>query len=276
MVAKKVSIEDVKNSIDPETAKKLIVEFLRKYIEESGAKCCVIGLSGGVDSTTTAYLTVEAVGSNKVIGLIMPDTRVTPKEDVEDAVQVAKSLGIDYRVIEIDKLVDYATSTANVKSRIAVGNVRARVRAVLLYAVANESSGLVVGTSDKSELILGYFTKYGDGAVDILPIGDLYKTQVRILAKHLGVPDKIAFKPSSPRLWPGHTAEEELGVPYEVIDVVLYARYELGIPENEIPQVTGVDKKVVDRIFEMVKANRHKRAPPPIPKVSRGPLAFEV
>lgn len=127
---------------------------------------------------------------------------------------------------------------------------------------------LVIGTGDKSELMLGHFTKHGDGGVDLLPIGDLYKTQVRALAKHMGLPEEIAKKPSSPRLWVGQTAEGELGFTYAQADPVLYA-WELGIPESEIPEQTGIPPSVVSKILKRVKENAHKRNPPPIAKLMR-------
>jgi len=121
-----------------------------------------------------------------------------------------------------------------------------------------------VGTGDKSELLLGYFTKYGDGGVDVLPIGGLYKTPVRQLAKYLGVPKRIIEKPSPPRLWPGQTAEEELGVSYEIIDSILYARFEKWLPEEEIAKTLNISREVVNKILTMVKKTQHKRLPPEV------------
>ena len=137
----------------------------------------------------------------------------------------------------------------------------------LLYYVANEEGMLVAGTGDRSELLIGYFTKYGDGAADFLPIAVLYKSQVRRLAKHLGVPDRIAFKPSAPRLWEGHLAEKELGVRYEDVDKVLFAMVDLGLPPLKAARVTGVGEEVVERVEELMRAARHKLIPLPAPSL---------
>ena len=134
----------------------------------------------------------------------------------------------------------------------------------LLYYVANSKNLLVVGTGDRSEILIGYFTKYGDGGVDFLPIGDLYKTQVRWLGKHLGVPENILTKPSSPQLWPGHKAEEELGVTYDRIDLILHAIFDLRMEAEEVRKQFGED---VDRVLELHAKSSHKRAMPPIARV---------
>ena len=143
----------------------------------------------------------------------------------------------------------------------------ARIRMIILYARAYDD-GLVVGTGDKSEMLLGYFTKYGDGGVDLLPIGDLYKTWVRQLAEHLGVPENIVKKPSSPRLWPGHLAETELGITYEKADSILYAIVDQGLTPREVVNKGIADKEEVLHVLNLFKRNLHKLTPPPIPKVS--------
>jgi len=139
----------------------------------------------------------------------------------------------------------------------------------LLYYYANRNGFLVMGAGDKSEILLGYFTKYGDGGVDLLPIGDVYKTQVRELGRKLGVPEKILVKPSSPRLWPGHLAEEELGIKYEIIDAVLYRYVDLGMDIESIINELRIDKEIVVSIIKRVHANEHKRLFPLIPRVSK-------
>jgi len=267
----RITIEDLLK-FDRETVTKKILDFIKYHYENSGVKKLIVGVSGGVDSSTTVYLCTRAVGPENIIALIMPDSRTTPEVDIKDAIDLVSALKIEYRIIYIDELVDQfsekvSSSFGRELSYKTVGNIRARTRAVLLYTVANEFNGLVVGASDKSELLIGYFTKYGDGAVDILPLGDLYKTQVRALAVYLGVPERIAYKPSSPRLWPGHMAEEELGVRYEEVDLVLHAVFDRGIEPERVPEVTGVPKKVVDKVLEMVRTTEHKRRTPPIAKI---------
>ena len=229
-------------------------------------------MSGGIDSSVTAALLVEAVGANKVFALIMPDPRTTPREDVEDAKSLARDLGLEFVEIDISRAVDTIASSApfvDFSNNIAIGNLRARVRMVLLYLYANTFNYLVCGTGDKSELLLGYFTKYGDGGVDVLPIGDVYKTQVRELGKRLGLPKRIVEKPSSPRLWPGHMAEQELGYTYDVIDAVLYRYVDLSMSVEEIVDDTGLPRETVLSIVRRVHRNEHKRRTPPIPRVSK-------
>ncbi len=242
--------------------------FIRRRVEEAGTNGVVIGLSGGLDSSTTAYLCVRALGPSRVLCLIMPDENVTPKEDVEDAKLVANTLGVEYHLIPITKAFDALTEALDQlykpEEYRSAGNIRARIRMILLYYAANALNRLVAGTSDKSEVMIGYFTKYGDGAADLLPMGNLYKTQVKELARFLGVPKHIVAKPSSPRLWRGQTAEQELGLSYEVIDPVLYASYELGMSSEDVAKELNVPLEVVERVKLMVERSAHKRSLPPM------------
>ena len=255
--------------VDFDRVSKVIQDFIRDYIYSTGCKGVVIGLSGGIDSSVTAYLTVKAIGKENVLGLIMP-YRTTPKEDIEDALTIANTLGIKYYIIDITGIRDSFAKLLpefNEEERIPTGNLLPRIRMTILYYYANKYNYIVVGTSDKSELLLGYFTKYGDGGVDILPIGCLYKTQVRALGKYLGIPGRIIAKPSSPRLWPGHLAEEELGFKYEDVDPVLYALFDLKLPIEETVYKTGKSIEFVKKIYEIVQKNEHKRKTPPVPSI---------
>ncbi len=268
-MARRVTLEEI-ISLDYEKVSNDIGEFLRSKLEESGAEGFVVGISGGVDSATTFTLAVKHIGKDKVLPLIMPDSDVTPEDDVRDAKMLVESFGIKPHVINISPIVAVFKSTIPIyesdeADKIPLGNTRARIRMILLYYYANKMNRLVLGTGDRSEILIGYFTKYGDGGVDLLPIGILYKNQVRKLAVHLGIPEKIAFKPSSPRLWPGQTAEGELGVSYEEVDLVLYSIFDLGLNPSEVPEATGVPEKVVKRILELHSQSRHKRNPPPTP-----------
>lgn len=248
-----------------------ITEFIRDKVREAGAKGVVIGLSGGVDSSVTLALAVEALGREAVHTLIMPDTRVTPKEDIEDAYMLAGKFGVDVSRVDIDPIIDSFRANIffyNEEDKISLGNIRARVRMIILYYYANTRNLLVCGTGDKSEIYMGYFTKYGDGGVDLLPIGDLYKTQVREMGKLLGIPDRILAKPSSPMLWEGHRAEDELGATYEVIDTILFYYLNLRMEPEHIHWETGIPLEVINRVIGRIYRYEHKRSIPPIPKVS--------
>ncbi|MFZ8783193.1 MAG: NAD+ synthase [Desulfurococcaceae archaeon] len=265
----RISIRDL-ISIEYDLALKEISDFTRSIVEESGARVVVMGLSGGVDSSVLLAVLTRALPRERVVALIMPDSRSTPKEDVEDAVALAESLGVKYYVVYIDKIVDsYSVAPfVEVGEDLATGNLRARVRMNLLYYYANKYGGLVAGSGDRSELLLGYFTKYGDGAADFLPLGCLYKTQVRELGRRLGLPAKITGKPSAPRLWRGHTAQSELGYDYKDIDLALYALFDLGLSVEEAAEYTGLQRELFEKILAMHRSSRHKRATPLVPRVS--------
>ncbi|MGC9171062.1 MAG: NAD+ synthase [Thermoproteus sp.] len=267
-----ITLADVVRAVDYSRARDEIVGFLSDYFSQSRARGAVVGVSGGVDSCTTLALAATALGPKRVTALVLP-SGFTPRQDVEDAVAVAKAFGVKHHVVSIDQfLAPYAALPFYEENDVvARGNLMARIRMSILYYYANRHNLLVVGTGDKSELMLGYFTKYGDGGVDILPIGDLYKTQVREMARFLGLPEGIALKPSSPRLWEGQTAEGELGMKYGEIDLVLYA-YEIGIPKEDIPRETGVGRSKVLTILRKVQENAHKRAPPPIARLKTARL----
>ncbi|MET1101768.1 MAG: NAD+ synthase [Pyrodictiaceae archaeon] len=241
--------------------------FIRKSVDEAGASGVVVGVSGGVDSATTLALAVKALGPSRVLAVVMPDTRTTPEEDVKDALTLINKLGVEYRLVTIDSIVDSFAELPGFSptDHKAVGNIRARVRMIILYYYANHENRLVLGTSDRSEFLIGYFTKYGDGAADIYPISVLYKTQVRRLARHLGVPENIANKPSSPRLWPGHMAEKELGIEYTIIDLVLFSIFDLKLSIEKTCKVTGIDCHIVKRVIELHENTRHKRRCFPAP-----------
>ncbi|WP_243681286.1 NAD+ synthase [Vulcanisaeta souniana] len=227
-----------------------------------GPQGAVIGLSGGVDSSVTAYLLVRALGRDNVVGLILP-YKTTPPEDIRDAKYIAETLGIKYYYIDISNVRNAfaeAIPEFDEGNKVATGNLLPRIRMTILYYFANKLNKVVAGTGDKSELLIGYFTKYGDGGVDILPIGDLYKTQVRYLGKYLGLLDSIAFKPSSPRLWDGQTAEGELGgVKYEDVDVILHALVDYRMNIEQAVEATGKPLELVQAVWRRVINTEHKR-----------------
>ncbi len=252
--------------LDLTSARRRIVSFIKRKVEDSQADGAVIGLSGGIDSAVTAYLSVEALGSRRVTGLIMPDLRATPDEDVKDARLVASELCVETKEIDIAPIHKaYLKSlTAN---RLAEGNLRARIRMSLLYYHSNLSNRLVMGTGDRSELLLGYFTKYGDGGVDILPIADLYKTEVRRLGEILGINRRIVAKRSSPRLWPGHLAESEIGMSYETIDRLFKLKFDEGLGIPAIAAKMKQSPAKLEAVLSRYEASEHKRRMPDICKL---------
>ncbi|MFZ8788732.1 MAG: NAD+ synthase [Acidilobaceae archaeon] len=270
-MVRRVTIEDVVD-IDYGWIEGYLRRFIESELRESSRGGYVIGLSGGLDSSTTLALAVRSIGREKVLALVMPDPEVTPEADVEDAVSLARALNVRYNVINIAPIVDAYRGAIPVyeseeKDKVPLGNLRARIRMTLLYYYANKLDYLVLGTGDRSEILIGYYTKYGDAGVDIAPLAVLYKSQVRKLALHLGLPERIALKPSSPRLWRGHEAEKELGISYEQVDLVLHSKLDLGYAEEEIPEATGVPEAVVRRVLEMYRRSEHKRVGVKTPEV---------
>jgi NAD+ synthase len=250
----------------PSYAHETITRFLRAHLDGPPAHRAVVGLSGGIDSALVARLAVDAVGASRVVGVLLPDALYSDalREETE---AFGTSLGIDVRVVPIGPVVDAIRETVpGTTDRTTLGNVAPRLRMTVLYTIARSVDGLVVGTGNKSELLLGYFTKHGDGGVDLLPIGDLYKTEVRELAAQLGLPEAVRTRAPTAGLWEGQTDEGELGLPYESIDRILKGLEELREPE-EIARVTGLPRAEVDRIVARVAHNRHKRRPAPIPKL---------
>ena len=208
-------MEKSNNNNHNETVYNIISNFIKQEIEKREAQGVVIGMSGGIDSSLTAVLAVKALGNQQVFGLILPDSSLTPKTDTKDAIDLAKSLKIKYKVIELNNIKKQIV-TSLPKNKMARANLLVRLRMSLLYYYATAMNLLVLGTGDKSEMMLGYFTKYGTKN-NLFPIADLYKTEVRSLAQYLGIPAKIIDKKSSARLWKGQTAEGEIGMKYEEI-----------------------------------------------------------
>ena len=244
----------------------LIESFLAHHVEGSGATGVVLGLSGGIDSAVVARLCADALGGKRVLALSLPEGK--GGRDLADARAFAEALGIGFRVIDISPFV--ASFEAHLKSgraaRVARGNLRARTRMIVLYFVANSEHRLVIGTGNKSEILTGYFTKFGDGAADFLPIGDLYKTQVRAMARHLGLPKRILDKVPTAGLWPGQTDEGELGLSYDELDRILLG-LELQLDPTAIAEKANVSLERVEHVEALVQAAVHKRKMPLIPKV---------
>jgi len=249
-------IDEIKNQ-DYASITETIEKFLSEQIEKNHVKGIILGLSGGIDSAVLAFICKRKL-KEKTLAIIMPDTSITPKIETEDALKMISLTGIEHKLIDIKPIVKEYTMylEPNEKSR---GNLRARVRTNILYYYANIKDYLVLGTGDKSEYLIGYFTKFGDGAADLTPIISLYKLQVREIAEYLGVPKNIILKKSSPHLWKEHEAEEELGVSYEEIDSVLYCISDKKLSVEETAKITQIEKSTVEKIHKLNINSEHKR-----------------
>jgi NAD+ synthase len=253
----------------------VIHSFIKQKVEEAKAKGVVIGLSGGLDSSIVTKLCVDALGPKKVLVLVMPDT-TTSEEDLKDALSYASTLGIEYRVIDITEMVEgfkKLLSPLDLDDK-AMGNIKARCRMILLYTHANLTNKVVMGASNKSELLTGYFTKFGDGGADFSPIGDLYKTQILELAKAIEIPVNIVKKSPSAGLWEGQTDESELNIRYKDLDRILLG-IELKLDAKDIARKLEIDQSEILRIIGMVEKHVHKRKMPLIPKIGTRTLGLD-
>lgn len=235
-------------------------EFLLQEMEKSSAKGFVLGLSGGIDSAVLACM-CGRVASDRTLAVIMPDSDITPNTETADGIRIAGLAGIDHRIIDIRHIIRQCLQQVKPDSR-AAGNLRARIRSDMLYYHANAENRLVLGSSNKSEYLMGYFTKFGDGAADLTPLISLYKLQVRGMAGFLGVPQDIIAKKSSPHLWENHYAEDELGATYEQIDSVLYCIHDRKMSVPDAVHATGLDETLVEHILCTSRNTAHKRMAP--------------
>ena len=253
--------------------KDAIVRFIWATLESADKNGVVLGLSGGLDSAVCARMGVEALGKGNVHPIIMPYGKADER-GVKDAIRVAESLKLDYEILDIKSSCDEILKGLKRSGKETAGNVRARVRMLMLYHRANADNLLVMGTGNKSEMLTGYFTKFGDGGADLMPIGDLYKTEVRELAIMLDLPDWLIRKTPTAGLWPGQTDEGELGIKYERLDRVLMG-IEYLLPEDEIARLTSVPLKEVMRIKDIVDRNAHKRRLALIPKLGHRTVGMD-
>ncbi len=238
-----------------------IKRFIKDYVSKTRAKGIVLGMSGGIDSSTAAALSALAIGGDKVLGLILPEKETYNKKDVEHAKLVAKNFGIKTETADITPTLENFYNSIPIfdpLDKVCKGNIKARTRMIYIYYYANKLGMLVCGSSDKSETMIGYFTKWGDVAADIHPIMDLYKTQVQKLAKHIGIPDEIIEKPPSPTLWPEQSAEKELGIKYETLDLILYG-LEHFMKTEEIANQLRINETLVKQIKQRWLSTEHKR-----------------
>ena len=245
---------------------KVIETFMSEKLRKTGARGYVVGVSGGIDSAVVLRLAAKAVGREKVLGLIMPESE-SPEEDRIDAEMLCDLEGVPSETIDITTMVEgFSSCIGKAVDPKDLANVKARCRMTVLYYFAGSQTRLVLGTSNKSEMLIGYFTKYGDGGADLEPIGDLYKTEVRQLARDIGIPERIIDKAPSAGLWKGQTDEEEIGMSYDVLDSILRG-IELGLDEKDIVARTGVEGEDVRRVSSMMRLSAHKRRTPPVVKI---------
>ena len=245
---------------------KILTSFIREEFYKFNYKKGILGLSGGLDSSVCAFLAAKALQPQNVICLILPYGEAF-SQDVKDAQEIAKLLGVRSKKIDISPMVNAYFSRYPTKNRVAKGNKMARERMSILYDFSSREKALILGTSNKTELLLGYGTIHGDMACAINPLGDLYKTQVKQLARHLRVPEKIQSKPPSAGLWTGQTDEGELGLTYEEMDEILFQLVDKRMSRKEVI-ASGFKKAAVEKIIRLMKNSEFKRKLAPIPKIS--------
>ncbi len=260
-------------SINPALARKILTGFLHTEITRSAFRKAVIGLSGGIDSALSCYLAAEALGPENVLAVRMP-YRTSSPDSLEHAQLVIDALGVQSLTVEITGMVEPLFARFPEMDHLRKGNIMARARMIVLYDQSAAFGGLVVGTGNKTELLLGYSTLYGDSACALNPLGDLYKSQVRQLAHFVGVPAPILEKPPSADLWAGQTDEDELGFTYEQADRILY----LLVDQRYSPEeciAAGFAPHFVRAIAERMRRNHFKRILPPIAKVSNRTIGYD-
>ena len=251
--------------IDTDVARRIIGEFIRGQLRQAGFERAVLGLSGGIDSALVAYLTAEAVGAERLLCVLMPYRTSSPASRA-DAETVVERLGCASELVDISPMVDGYFELESDASPLRRGNYAARMRMSVLYDRSAVWGGLVVGTGNKTETLIGYTTVFGDSACAFNPIGDLYKSQVRQMAEAIGVPDAIIRKAPSADLWPGQTDETESGFSYPVLDRLLFWLIDKRRSIDEVVAL-GFDRDLVERVDRMVAGAEFKRQVPPIAKL---------
>ncbi len=264
---------DINLNINTDLARQILTGFIRSEITRMGFSKAVINLSGGIDSALSCYLAAEALGPQNVLAIRLP-YRTSSPDSLEHAQLVIDALGIQAITYEISPMVDPLIAQFPEMSNVRKGNIMARARMIVLYDQTNAFNGLAVGTGNKTEILLGYTTLFGDSACALNPIGDLYKTQVRQLSQALGVPQPVITKPPSADLWIGQTDEDELGYTYAEVDRLLY----LLVDQRYLPTecvAAGFAEAFVQAVVNRVRRNQFKRILPPIAKLSNRTLGYD-
>lgn len=257
--------------LDYEQIEKKVVKFINKSVKDAGLTGAVVAVSGGIDSAVMLELTVRALGKESVTAIHLPECDVTSDQDSRDIMLHCKRLNLTCDVFEITPILHVMQQVIQdefLKNMIPFGNIKSRLRMMIVYYFANIFKRMVIGTSNKTEFLTGFFTKYGDGGVDLLPLADLYKTQIRQFARYLKIPHNIIEKPPSPGFFMGQTDEEDLGCDYATIDLV-FLGWERGYTNEEISEIICLDLRIIESLEVRVEANEHKRRLPLILRLGR-------
>ena len=260
-------------TINTETVRQILTGFIRSEITRAGFTRAVVNLSGGLDSSLSCYLAAEAMGAENVLALRLPYKSSTP-DSLEHAQMVIEALGVQSLTFPITDMADALIQRFPDMSRVRQGNIMARLRMIMLYDQSEVFQGLAVGTGNKTEILLGYTTLYGDSACAINPLGDLYKTQIRQLARAIGIPAVIVDKPPTADLWLGQTDEGELGFTYDEVDQLLYLLVDQRYKPEDCVQA-GFSESFVRAVMDRVRRNHFKRLMPPIAKLSNRTVGYD-
>jgi NAD+ synthase len=251
--------------IHPETVEGLLVYYIKDTIYRNNFKNGILGVSGGIDSAVALALTQRALGKEHTFALLMP-YKFSSKNSLEDGKKICEQLGVAYEIIDISPSVDAYFKRFPTENKLLLGNKCARERMSVLYDFSARKNALVVGTSNKSEVLIGYSTLYGDSAAAFIPMGDLYKTQVFQLAKYLNIPDSIIKKKPSADLWENQTDEDEIGITYKELDEILFLSIDCRLKEEEV-ESAGYSLEKIRKIKRMVMNSHYKRTMPPVCKL---------
>jgi NAD+ synthase len=260
-------------TINTDTVRQILTGFIRSEITRAGFSRAVVNLSGGLDSSLSCYLAAEAMGAENVLALRLPYKSSAP-DSLEHAQMVIDALGVQSLTIPITDMADGLIQRFPDMSRVRLGNIMARLRMIVLYDQSEVFHGLAVGTGNKTEILLGYTTLYGDSACAINPVGDLYKTQIRQLARAIGIPSVIIDKPPTADLWLGQTDEGELGFTYDEVDQLLYLLVDQRYRPEDCVQA-GFTESFVQAVMDRVRHNHFKRLMPPIAKLSNRTVGYD-
>lgn len=260
-------------TINTDVARQILTGFIRSEVTRVGYSRAVVGLSGGIDSALSCVLAVEALGADNVLAVKMP-YKSSSRDSLDDAGLLIEQLQIPSKTIDITAMVDPLFALDPEISKLRKGNIMARERMIVLYDQSEVFKGLVIGTSNKTEILLGYSTQFGDAASAMNPLGDLYKTQLRQLSRAMNIPTPIVDKAPSADLWQGQTDEGELGFTYEQVDQLLYLMVDHRYSPQECVEA-GFDEKFVDLVLKRIRRHQFKRMQPPIAKISNRTVGYD-